>query len=199
MVSIKRFKRIIFFKDSKNDLFRNNFLNSKVINKNKKNLFFHIIKLLFKMGFSIKFYLLFTKIFSYVLNFILIKKISNNNNNYLYYLFLKKNFNLNKWFLNFNSFFIWFLLNYELIFFFKKSSSNSILSKKNKNNFSFFFILKKKRKKFLFKWINNKINFILKKKINFKILNLFLELILNFKKSNFFKFKNLIYKTILLK
>ena len=200
MVRVKKNQRIIFFKKIKKNYYFINLYRNSIDTNNKKNLFFNITKTLFKSNLNIKFNLMFLNIFSFILNYILIKNKNSLSTNYQYYIFLKKNLNLNKWFLNFNSFFSWLLLNYELIFFFKKSPNSRISSgKKSKISFNFFFILKKKRKKIFFKWIKNKINFILKKKINFKILNLFLELILNFKKSNFFKFKNLIYKPILLK
>lgn len=172
-------------------------------NKDNVNVFFFIIKFIFRTNLKLKASNMLLKSFSILFNYIFQNDVKNDHGkNYSYYLFFKKSASLNRWLLNLNSVLSWIILNYELLFFFKKKTK---LIKKNdnsstdKNKFSFFFLIKKKRKKILFKWIKNKLNYILKENFFLKILNLFLELILNFKRSNFFKFKNLVYRTIIQK
>lgn len=200
--------RLFFILKSKIKSIRETILYKNISTKNKHfNLFFYITNYILRDNLKLKFNILFLKLFTYLLNFISknwnevsngsdiqTKSKPNIDSVYSYLFFLKKNFISNKWFFNLNSLLVWLLSNYELLFFFKKN--NSIATK---IKFSFYFLLKKKRKKVLFKWIKNQLDFILKKNFFFKLLNLFLELILNYKKSNFFRFKSLIYKTIIIK
>jgi len=184
---LKKLKRIIFLKNIKNyNIENNSFLFKK--KKIKNNFISYIINFFFEKNKKLKVTLNFLKIINFLINFILIKKLSSINK-YIYITFIKNIFSMNKWFLNFNNIFYWLINNYKIIFIVKKHL--------NKNNT--IFLLKKKRKKFLLKWIKNKLNLILKNSFHLKCLIVFLELILNFKKSSFFKFKNVMYKSILLK
>lgn len=190
MVYKKKIKRLFFLNKKLEDNTIKKKINNKIISS---NLFFIISNYFFKRNLKNKFNINLLNVCSFFLNF-LIENRTDLSKNYTYINFFKKNFSLNKWFFNFNNFFKWILLNYKILFFFKKNPNIA-----NKNNFSFSFLLKSKRKKIFFKWIKNRLSFVQKKTFFLKFLNLFLDVILNFKKSNFFKFKNLIYRSILIK
>lgn len=185
----QRDTNFFFIKNTK-ILKNNSFITKK--NISIKNIFFNIINFFFKKNLKNKFFTVFMHFFNEILNFLFFNK-NELNLKYSYFNFIKKNFLVNKWILNFNIFFLWLFSNYELLFFFKKNSY-----KAKHSIFSFYYIIKKKRKNIFLKWINNKIHLTLKNKLKFKYLYFYLELILNYKNSSFFNFKNLIYKNILL-